>query len=110
MVKKECIEREAMLKYIDKNISRMIPDKEGKHPIAMEVIRNFIATFDTADVTPVKRGKWKGYTRSRFCGLDTESNPIYRDGVVYCCSECRRRSIIKTNFCPNCGARMDGGT
>lgn len=44
---------------------------------------------------------------SRFYGTDENGEPIYRDGVLYYCSECRRKSIIKTNFCPNCGAKMD---
>lgn len=61
-----------------------------------------------ADVAPVKHGEWKGYTHSRFCGLDKDDNPILRDGVLYYCSECSRRSIIKTSFCPDCGAKMDG--
>lgn len=74
---------------------------------AREKIEKAIDDIPKADVAPAKRGKWKGYTHSRFCGLDTESNPIYRDGVLYYCSECSRRSIIKTNFCPSCGAKMD---
>lgn len=61
-----------------------------------------------ADVAPVKHGEWKGNTYSKFYGLDSVSNPIYRDGVLYYCSECSRKSIIRTNYCPNCGAKMDG--
>lgn len=60
------------------------------------------------DVAPVKHGEWKGYTYI-FYRLDKDDNPICRDRVLYYCSECSRRSIIKTNFCPNCGAKMDGG-
>ena len=90
---KEYIEREAMLKYIDENIFRMKPNKEGKHPIAIETIRNFIATFDTADVVPVKRGEWQDY------------HGIFR------CSECGYSFEHEGykhffHFCPNCGADM----
>lgn len=60
------------------------------------------------DMVTVKHGEWKGYTHSKFYGLDKDDNPIYRDGVLYYCSECRRRSIIKTSYCPNCGADMRG--
>lgn len=57
MAEKKYVEKEAMLEYIDQNIPRMIPDKDGKHPIPIEVVRNFIAIFDTADVVPVVRCK-----------------------------------------------------
>lgn len=50
--------------------------------------------------------KWIGYTRVRYCGMDEYGEPIYRDGVVYYCSKCRRRTVIKENYCPSCGLRM----
>lgn len=45
-----------------------------------------------ADVVKVKHGEWKAY------GL---MNPQ--------CSICHKYNIEKSRFCPNCGARMDGG-
>lgn len=46
-----------------------------------------------ADVQPVKRGEWgeRAYGRLQ-------------------CSYCGKCEDIATNFCPNCGARMDGDT
>lgn len=64
---------------------------------------------DTPTVDPVRHGHWKGFTQSRFFGCDTDGNPIYRDGVIYYCSRCDQRSIIKSKFCAGCGAKMDGG-
>lgn len=61
-----------------------------------------------ADVQEVRHGKWKGYTRSAFHGMDDFGNPIYRDVNIWECSECCRKSVIKENYCPCCGARMDG--
>lgn len=55
-----------------------------------------------------KRGHWKGFTQSRYFGTDDDGEPIFRDGVFYVCSECRRKSIIKYPYCPRCGAKMDG--
>ena len=55
-----------------------------------------------------KRGEWKAFTRSQFMGLDEFSEPIYRDGKIYHCSNCGRRTVIKENYCPNCGADMKG--
>ena len=62
------------------------------------------------DAAHVVHGEWKGFTRSRFYGIDKYSDPIYRDGIIWHCSKCSRRSVIKTNYCPNCGAKMDGRT
>ena len=48
-----------------------------------------------ADVVPVRHGKW------------THKPDVY--GVVYC-SECNYElHANSTSFCPNCGAKMDGG-
>ena len=62
-----------------------------------------------ADVAEVRRGWWEGYSTSCYCGIDKDGNPVYRDGVVYYCSnpKCRRKTVIKENYCPNCGAKMD---
>lgn len=67
-------------------------------------------SIPAADVEPSRRhGRWVGYTTPRFCGFDAYCNPVYRDGVVYYCSnrKCRRRTVIKEKFCPSCGAKMD---
>ena len=54
-----------------------------------------------------KHGHWKGFTQSRYFGTDDDGEPIFRDGRFYVCSECRRKSIIKYPYCPECGAKMD---
>ena len=38
--------------------------------------------------------------------LDKTENPIYREGVVYYCSNCCRKTVIRENYCPSCGAKM----
>lgn len=56
------------------------------------VIRNLPAS----GVEPVRHGRW------RFCGAD-------RWNDCYECSQCGRAAMDNSDFCPNCGARMDGG-
>ena len=57
--------------------------------------RKIIAQAPAEDVVPVRHGKW------------THKPDVY--GVVYC-SECNYElHANSTSFCPNCGARMDGG-
>lgn len=53
-----------------------------------------------------KIGWWKAYTHSAYHGNDENDEPIWREVVVYHCSECNRRTVIKENYCPNCGAKM----
>ena len=49
-----------------------------------------------ADVQEVRHGRWEcNYDRGAFY-------------IVYVCSKCGRETLVKENFCPNCGARMDG--
>lgn len=51
--------------------------------------------MDAADVVPVRHGRWINHTMI--------------DGHIHAeCSECHKVRIID-NYCPNCGAKMDGG-
>lgn len=50
-----------------------------------------------ADVRPVVRGRW------RWVGQD-QWNDCYE------CSQCGKMNTDNSNFCPNCGADMRGGT
>ena len=68
-----------------------------------ELLNDFIVIpKDTkaADVQPVRRGKWIWDSSPEF------GNPY----GSYACSECNERQAFKENYCPNCGARMDGDT
>lgn len=52
-----------------------------------------------ADVAPVRRGRWIEHEKYTF-------------GVMYDCSICNNRILYNGhswNYCPNCGAKMDGG-
>ncbi len=52
-----------------------------------------------ADVVEVKRGKWEEKT---FIVFDSEIKLGYK------CSECNTTWDTNTNYCSNCGAKMDG--
>lgn len=55
-----------------------------------------------ADVAQVRHGRWE------FLG----PNMLNRGCMCGTCSACKVRSeyIVNTGLCPNCGAKMDGGT
>ena len=54
-----------------------------------------IKSVPAADVREVKRGKWI-------------MKPHKMMGESPCCSECGAFEPMKRNFCPNCGAKMQG--
>lgn len=51
-----------------------------------------------ADVAPVVHGEW-----------DAKIMKDIGTYTVYWCSKCNCVSYFKHNYCPNCGAKMDGG-
>lgn len=62
---------------------------------AVEEVKN----YPTDDVQPVKHGKWV-------------FNKPPDDWIMslYTCDQCSHVEDGKPNYCPNCGARMDGET
>ena len=49
---------------------------------------------DSADVAPVRHGRWL------YVDTDTEQ--------FFLCNRCKKKEYWESNYCPNCGARMDG--
>lgn len=73
-----------MAEYIDRETAI----KElGYYPAAQEYIKDIPA----ADVAPVLHGRWKRYGKN-----------------LGECSEGGEVVAIRNNFCPHCGAKMDG--
>lgn len=64
-------------------------------------IQDFLDDIPTADVTPVRHGRW-------------EHNQRYVSAKYVICSECKYSATFKRHkmplFCPNCWAKMDRGT
>lgn len=61
-----------------------------------------IENLHASDVAPVRHGRWiDAYP-------DIEPNPMFIYGI---CSECGFEQGISKylDYCPNCGAKMDGG-
>ena len=104
MAEKEYIERKAVLDYIDKRKWKMFADPDGKHRLSIEVVEDVIKDFPAAnvveaDVAPVRHGRW--IIIETLCG-GGKGRKHYR------CSECNKANVIRSNYCGNCGARMDG--
>lgn len=53
-----------------------------------------IEDAQTIDAVPVVHGEWK-------MGIDANGDP-----VTYC-SNCKMPNYVQTNYCPDCGAKMN---
>lgn len=81
---KEYIEREALIEALKRECANLYYASEH------ELIR----TFPAANVEPARHGEWKWN----------------KHGQMYC-SQCGLfpELAIEKPYCPNCGAKMDGG-
>ena len=99
----EYIEREAAIAVIHKWLS----DIFGIDEVECTVLNKRLNAIPAADVVPVRHGRWEkatGMMPPEYCGL-------------HICSECGHYAGRKppyggkemlSDYCPNCGARMDG--
>ena len=86
----EYIEREAAIRALMNNA----PEQVG---YSREDAADCIRYMDAADVATVRHGKWLPTTK------------WWQGGSAWKqCSECGILHLGKSNFCPNCGAKMDG--
>lgn len=75
-------------------------DGEWEKAVPIRAIRN----IPSADVAPIKRGEWVENSRT---SISERHRQIHYS--IYKCSRCNHANgRFKSNFCPNCGARMDG--
>ena len=63
--------------------------------------------FQPADVAPVVHGLWEREPSSSWRW--TPSGAVAVTRTTYRCGLCGRGTAVKSNYCPNCGAKMDGG-
>lgn len=86
----EYIEREAAIK-------ELMNDAPGQVGYSREDAADCIRYMDTADVALVQHGRWVNtHSDSEFVQCCLCKYPVYAAWNV-------------TNYCPNCGAIMDGG-
>ena len=86
-----------MARYIDANNINLrgiaVFDQDFEALIPLSDVRKALQMTPTADVQEVRHGKWEK-CKERCC--------------EYRCSVCGYELCRTTNYCPNCGAKMDG--
>lgn len=83
----------------------------GRHTGLADCIAIKIKGLPAADVEPVRRSYWESYDTSQYMGTDEFGEPKWRPGRFYVCHDrrCRRKTVVKSNYRPNCGAKMRAG-
>ena len=95
----EYIEREALLQTISETVLFSVrggaklptPEMRGANKVI-----DRIKSAPTAEVVEVRHGEWEYH--------ETDEN----DMRIVKCSVCGRKQYGTPNYCPNCGAKMDG--
>ena len=100
----EYIKREAAIAYIreqSEECQKAFEELGGESGIYADAYNDLAEDFysiPAADVAPVVHGRWMEHYRS---GVT-----VAEGGVSSCCDMWNDR---RSNYCPNCGAKMDGG-
>ena len=96
----EYIEKNKAIKELYEVYDYEFPTASGGFDeYARMIVPNTIKNMPAADVAPVRHGRW----------VEKEK---YTFGIMYDCSLCEDRILDNGhpwNYCPNCGAKMDGG-
>ena len=102
----EYIKREAAIAYIreqSEECQKAFEELGGESGIYADAYNDLAEDFysiPAADVAPVVHGRW------------VHDGGRVENGIDWChCSECGKSDnfCARTNYCPNCGAKMDGG-
>ena len=106
----EYIEREALEKTMNERLTYLL-DKNGPYDYFTDGYDEAVSTveeFLSADVAPVVHGRWDNIPNTYM--LVARKDGSY-SGNATTCSVCHEvnPNAYKTNYCPNCGAKMDGG-
>lgn len=94
----EYISREFMLENLKTD---KMNNAEHCEPATIQIMDRFIryvSEFPSADVQPVKHGKWEYIRKVKLSGT-----------IKLCeCNICHNKIFGGLSYCSNCGARMDG--
>ena len=94
-----------MTEYISRDtaIARLTKLEVTDKLATMADAKREIADMPAADVAPVVRGRWIGSKEHIYL-----TDSVCKEWINFYCSECDVPNNSPTDFCPSCGARMDG--
>lgn len=101
----EYISRELIITKINDSKTIESDRMEVGYNLALDDIKDYLEDIPSADVQPVKRGKWEIIRQNKFTGT-----------TILQCTYCKNYFVQRddtlnagrgdANYCPNCGAIM----
>ena len=79
-------------------------DPSDPDPVTEVVSVSSVMHIPAADVAPVRHGRWH-----RFMKGSGQSGNTLICSDAFQCTVCKESFWNKSNYCPNCGAKMDEG-
>lgn len=97
---KEYIEREALIEELK------------RRDFLPVIVKQAIEAVPAADVAPVVHGRWEecDYVAPCIHGFGTIRHKAAGLKCTNCVHAFEKNLLWKDDYCPNCGAKMDGGT
>lgn len=89
-----------MAEYIEREtaIAWFVPYAHAGESIDADVVISDIKGMKTADVAPVRHGRWERVIPSKSAA---------KWSTKVSCSNCHSAGYTHHKYCPNCGAKMD---
>ena len=100
---KEYIEREAATRALRIWITGCVLNGDNESADRFRDCIDILDSLDTADVAPVRHGRWLTWEEQFPAHI-----PSKKSGLGVFCSTCHKHADNMYDYCPNCGAKMDG--
>lgn len=84
-----------MDEYIEREAAIRVVNGQSSLTMTRSGLIDSISKLPVADVAPVVHGRW--------LYVDTDTDQFFL------CNRCKKKEYWESNYCPNCGAKMDGG-
>lgn len=97
------IDANKLIRWIETNKANTNPLDYNTRATYAECI-TMVNSMETIDVEPMRHGQWETKVYTTGDALDDCWIVEHREEV---CSECGKWQIGISNYCPNCGAKMD---
>lgn len=98
LISRKALDREMSMQLVHAGF-KSYSDAGQMYLKAKQIVRSAPAI----DAAPVVRGEWKEWWPGSCALIMTGEEVLYR------CTRCSAKYADTSNFCPNCGAEMDGG-